>query len=521
MSGYGGYKMRKSAGLLAAIILTVSVFTGCSSTSESAPSETSVDVSKIKQEIDAALTEGPGLTAMSIDFNPANHGRIIPNITEYNEDAWEKEKDTALYGFLTIDGDVVCRPLFDSVSYNEDSKSFIVRRTEDGVAKYGILSSDGAKFTGLIFDGISEVQGTNKSKAVYYGTSVSDDCLWITGVDKELNLLDSKKIIIDESELDLDAEKSQLSALYTNDASTILINRSEFYYKTMLVDNSTGKLLYSFNNMGSSFKIFGNVIVEQDVSGKGITAYDMRGKCLLRDKNAMSGKVSSDRYMAVINGKIHLYDCDWNEVNTLEVPEAVDVMTSFGRIAVVENNKTSVYDKDLKLINSLNYPVQGGTYLRDWYSFGEGDMYYDSISGTKEIINLSNGAKINKEDGFYYSYKYGYIVADNMSNGNDQVKKWRVYDKDLKEIAKGEGIIDLICDEDIGVIYLVNNTSDVMTVYSLPKYEKLFSIKFTCYNLTAVHGRFYGWNKEHFLLCSRIGDDLCAYNIDYKKNVEF
>ena len=52
MSGYGGYKMRKSAGLLAAIILTVSVFTGCSSTSESAPSETSVDVSKIKQEID-------------------------------------------------------------------------------------------------------------------------------------------------------------------------------------------------------------------------------------------------------------------------------------------------------------------------------------------------------------------------------------------------------------------------------------------------------------------------------------
>ena len=371
MSGYGGYKMRKSAGLLAAIILTVSVFTGCSSTSESAPSETSVDVSKIKQEIDAVLTEGPGLTAMSIDFNPANHGRIIPNITEYNEDAWEKEKDTALYGFLTIDGDVVCRPLFDSVSYNEDSKSFIVRRTEDGVAKYGILSSDGAKFTGLIFDGISEVQGTNKSKAVYYGTSVSDDCLWITGVDKELNLLDSKKIIIDESELDLDAEKSQLSALYTNDASTILINRSEFYYKTMLVDNSTGKLLYSFNNMGSSFKIFGNVIVEQDVSGKGITAYNMRGKCLLRDKNAMSGKVSSDRYMAVINGKIHLYDCDWNEVNTLEVPEAVDVMTSFGRIAVVENNKTSVYDKDLKLINSLNYPVQGGTYLRDWYSFGE------------------------------------------------------------------------------------------------------------------------------------------------------
>lgn len=90
--------MRKSAGLLAAIILTVSVFTGCSSTSESAPSETSVDVGKIKQEIDAVLTEGPGLTAMSIDFNPANHGRIIPNITEYNEDAWEKEKDTEHLG---------------------------------------------------------------------------------------------------------------------------------------------------------------------------------------------------------------------------------------------------------------------------------------------------------------------------------------------------------------------------------------------------------------------------------------
>ncbi len=509
--------MKKTVGLLASLILVSSALTACSSASSPTYSNTYAPSETDTQEINAVISDGPVLTPMVVEFSIADRGRIIPNITQYNEDMWEKEKDTVLYGFITIDGEYVCDSLFDFVSYNEDAEAYIVRRTDKGEAKYGMISSDGSKFTGLIFDGAASAQGADTGNAVFYGSNYSDGYLWVTGVDSELNILDSKEIKINEKELGLDAKTSQLTVLYTNDESSVIINKSEFYYRTMLIDNRSGELLYSFNSLGSSCKIFGDIIIEQDVSGKGITVYDMTGFCLFRDKDSMSGMVSSDRYMATVNGLVNLYDKDWNVVNRLNAPDAIAVMTSFGRIAVVFKDKTLVYDKDFNLINTLDYSVSGGTYLRDWYNSGEGNMYYNSISGTKEIINLTTGDKLTKQDGFNYAYKHGFIVADNISNGNDPKKKWFIYDANLKEIAKGEGTVDVISDIDSGDVYLVNNSDKVMTVYSLPGYTKLFSFEFTCSNLSAVKGRFYGWNKEHFLLCNGEGKDLTAYDIDYKK----
>lgn len=512
--------MKKTAGLFASFILIACFFTACSSASAPEYSNTYAASESQQQEMNAVISDGPSLTPMKIEFSIADRGRIIPNITEYNEDLWEKEKDTSSYGFITIDGEYVCDSLFDLVSFNEDADSYLVRRTENGEAKYGMISSDGSKFTGLIFDGASTAQGVVTGNAVYYGSNYSDGYLWVTGVDSDLNILDSKEIKIDENQIGLNAKTSQLTVLYTNKESSVIINKSEFYYKTMLIDNNTGELLYSFNSFGSSCKIFGNLIIEQDISGKGIAVYDMSGFCLLKDKSAMSGMVSSDTYMAVINGTVNLYDKDWNVVKKLDVPDSVDVMTSFGRIAVVFKDKTCVYDEDFTLINTLDYSVGGGTYFRDWYDSGEGNMYYDSISGTKEIINLTTGAKLNKQEGFHYSNKYGLIIADNISNGNDPQKKWFIYDKNLKEIAKGEGTADVIRDLVTGDVYFVTNKDNVMTVFSMPENKKLFSFKFTCSNLCAANGRFYGWTKEHFLLCDGEGKELCSYNIKYNKKSE-
>ena len=515
--------MNKTAALLASIILAASVFTACNTDNKTIKDDdSSSSTIDFNQEIDKALNaDGPSLTAMSIDFAEINRGRIIPCLSEYKEDAWEKEKDTFLYAFMTTEGELICNSYFDSVSYNEDVEAYLVRRSDNGISKYGMISNDGSKFTGLIFDGAATAQGANTGNAVYYGTTFVDGYLWITGVDKDLNILDSKKINVDESELGLDAKTSQLTVLYTNDESSVIINKSEFYYKTMLVNNSSGKLLYTFKNFGSSCKVFGNVLVEQDMTGKGINVYNMRGESLICDKNAFSGMVSEDRYMVVVDNKVNLYDADWNVVKSLDVPNATDVMASFGRIAVVDNEKTCVYDKDLNLISTLDFPVYGGTYFRDWYNYGEGDMYYDSISGTKEIINLNTGAKLAKKDEFSYSFKYGYIIADNNSYGNDPVKKWFVYDQDFDLIASGEGRVDIIRDEDNGDKYIVNNKDDVMIVYSLPANTRMFGYKFTCYNLSAVNGRFYGSNKEQFLLCNSIGEELCAYKVDYTKGKQF
>ena len=224
--------------------------------------------------------------------------------------------------------------------------------------------------------------------------------------------------------------------------------------------------------------------------------------------------------MVAKDGVLGIYDYDWNVINSMPVASDDEIMTSFGRIAIVSSDETSVYDKDLKLINKLDYAVTGGTYFRNWYGYGEGDMFYDSISGTREVINLNTGAKLPKEDSFYYEFKHGYIIADNESDGNDPVKKYRIYDKEFNEIMSGEGTADIVSDELSGDLYLVISKDGIFTVFSLPSLDKKFSLKADCYNLNPVGGRFYGNSRKHFVFVDGNGKDILCYEIDYTKSNE-
>ena len=57
----------------------------------------------------------------------------------------------------------------------------------------------------------------------------------------------------------------------------------------------------------------------------------------------------------------------------------------------------------------------------------------------------------------------------------------------------------------------------VFTVYSLPSMNKLFSLKASCYSLNPAGGRFYGNDREHFVLVDGNGNELLSYEIDYTK----
>ena len=511
--------MKKTAFVLTLILLTYALLSSCNKEPAEIPQRTAVSVDAVASEIDRVMAQdGPSYTVMSVDFNPKDYGRIIPNMVAFTEDMWEKEKDTALYSFITLDGDIICGPLFDYVSYSENAGAYIVRRTENGVSKYGFLSSNGAVFTGLIFDGAAEALNTDDDELCFFGTNYENGKLYVSPVDIDLEVLMATPVTIDESELGITAENAQLSVLYMNDKSAMMINRSEFYYKTFLVDISSGKVLYMNKNFGSkTCKIFGNVFVEQDIHGKGITVYGMDGSVLVDDPNAYSGRLSNETYMVCREGVLNVYDYNWNVVDSMSVSPETEVMTSFGKIAVVSSNYTNVYDKDLKLINTLDYAVTGGTYLRDWYGYGAGDFLYDSISGTREIINLTTGAKLPKEEGFYYEFKNSYIIADNESNGNDPVKKYRIYDKEFKEIISGEGTADVLADEINGDIYLITNKDGIYSVYSLPSLELKFNLKASCFSLNPVAGRFYGYDRDNFIYVDGNGKDLLCYKIDYKK----
>ena len=197
-----------------------------------------------------------------------------------------------------------------------------------------------------------------------------------------------------------------------------------------------------------------------------------------------------------------------------ETDENSEVMTSFERIVVSSEDKTVVYDKDLEIINTLDYPVCGGTYFRDWYGFGEGDFFYDSISGTREVINVSTGSVLKKDDSFFYSFEYGYIVSDNQSNGNDPVKRWNIYDTGMNLIASGEGTIRLISDESTGDVYAVVTKDKSMTVYSMSDFEEMFVID-DIYSISVSDGRFYGWNENRFIFMDDEGRELYSNEIDH------
>ena len=526
--------MKKIASLITVIALTASV-AGCavpqgsvSTTSETASNKTEAATETETTYItdsdpasDTPETDNTGtheFEPMEVDFETADRGLIIPCMRGFLEDSWTKENDIAYRSFVTLDGELVCNTLFDFVYYAEDAKTYIVRHTDSGVSKYGFISDNGALFTGLLYDGAAVAQGAGSDGVCFYGSNYADGYLWISSLDNDLNVIDTKRITIDEEEISLTAATAQLSVLYTDETSTVLINRNQFYYKTMLIDNASGKLLHDDSSAGfRNTYLFGCVFIELGSTGDGLAVYDMLGNQLLDDKNAYAGFVTDDLFLIARNDEISIYDTEWQAVNSMSIPSGSIVMTSFSRIAVADGSETRVYDKDLILLNTLDYSADTGTYLRDWRNYGEGDMFYDTISGNgAQIINLNTGAMIVKEYQFSYDFKEGYIIASNMNYGNVDTYEWRVYDQDLNRLFSGEGYIEVFSDDVTGDVYMVIEKDGLLTVYSLPDGRELFSFTGNRWTLEATDGRFHYWDKDRFVLMDSNGEEIVSFDIDYR-----
>lgn len=494
MSERGYLDMKRIATFLTVIALTVSVV-GCSFNHGKAPE----------------------FESMEIDLEAADRGRVIPFVTGFVENRWFKENNIAYLSFITLDGEVICSDPFDDVYSYDDEGVYIVRRTVDGVSKYGFLSYDSALFTGLVYDGAAKAEGSKKDGVCFYGTNYADGKLWISSLDNNLNVISTKAVTIDEEEISMDAANAQLSVLYTDAKSTVMINRNEFYYKIMLIDNASGRLLFEGNG-GNGLRtifIFGNVIIDANTLHDALTVYDMSGKKLIDDISAYIGLLSDDRFLVAGDNRIDIYDTGWKVIDSMDIPDGSTVMTSFGRIAVADGSQTLVYDKELNLINTLDYSADTGAYFRDWHNYGEGDMYYDTITGIGKIINFNTGAQIIKEDNFSYEFEKGYIIANNHNYGYIETYMWRIYDKDLNLLQKGEGMVDVIRDEVTGDLYMIVDNDSLVTVYSLPDFRELFSFEGNSHRLEATDGRFYWWDLDYFVLMDGSGEELCRLDVDY------
>lgn len=522
--------MKKASVVLSTLILLSSV-AGCTATNETTARETRNDDTDVtivqSDEPDETDVTDPSDTViipmipdseLKIDYVPEDHGRVIPFLAVYEEDEWMPEGNRYTYGLIDLDGNQICDAVFDSVISCDEWNCYIVRSTQGDVTKYGLLSYDGSKFSGLVYDGLYNIGFTGKNGECFYGSVYSEGNIWVKYIDQDFNEILARNITIDEKALGLDAASAQLTVRYMGDGRAFLFNKNEFYPNDYLIDTSNGKVLYQSSALEmTEGKLYGNVIVEQEADGQGIKVYDMDGNLIVDDSEAYSWQVCPDRYMIAADGTLSLHDREWKIVASMEIPKDAIVMSSFGKIAIGVDLNTKLYDKDLNLITEHDDIYLGdGTYFRDWYGFGDGDMYFDSISYANTVYNLSTGARISKEDGFFYSFKYGYIMSDNGSNGNDPVKKWRVYDGDFNPVMSGTGNAYMTQDEATGEVYLYSIEDGKMTVYSLTEGEELFSLDNFCYNLRAYDGRFYGFAKYRFFLADDSGSVLFDYEVDHR-----
>ena len=507
--------LKKIVFALSAVLLITVVASGCSPDNDKSIEESTNIEAATEAEVSETDDDKDHTSDEDTVYEPEDHKLLIPFVGSYKEDGMRPKNNQYLIGLVDLDGNQVYEPVFDSV-YEADGY-YVVSSTENGVRKYGIISDDGTVFTGLEYDGAAAAED-NYDGVYFYGTDYYDGRLKVTSLNSKLEVIGEDTIVIDEEALELDRERSLLSVCMLNDGRAFLNISDPVFTNGFLIDTSDGKVLYKSGTLVNDRCIlFGNVIIEQNMNGREIKVYDLDGNAVFDEKDAYSGKVNDERYMIAFDGKLIIYDKEWKIISSMDIDKDAVVMTSFERIAVNSDMKTKLYDKDLNLINEIdNFILGNGTYLRDWYGYGEGDMYFDAISGSNDICDLNTGKILPKEYGFFYSFKYGYIFADNKSNGNDPEKKWSVYDGDLEPVLSGEGMAELIHDKQTGMTYIRIINEDKMSVYSLAEGRSLFELNDAIYNLKVINGRFFGWNTEKFYMLDESGNVIFSYDIDYK-----
>ena len=144
-------------------------------------------------------------------------------------------------------------------------------------------------------------------------------------------------------------------------------------------------------------------------------------------------------------------------------------------------------------------------------------MFYSTYTDDAEIINLNTGARMRKESRFSYAFKEGYIIASNGNYGNEPVEEWRVYDQGFNLLLSGEGTADAVRDEVSGDVFIAVERDGMLTLYSMPELEEMFSFAGNIWTLKVTDGRFHCWDTDYFILLNSRGEEIVTYNIYYSK----
>ena len=131
------------------------------------------------------------------------------------------------------------------------------------------------------------------------------------------------------------------------------------------------------------------------------------------------------------------------------------------------------------------------------------------------MIDLS-GASMPSDEGYFYSYEAGYVIADNRGDGNTLDHRIRVYDENLNLILEVEGYGDTFTDEVTGEHYLSYISDGVTTVFSLDRCEEMFTLDGDCgyYVTWAYDGAFVLTDRDNYNIYDPDGEVVFSCSIN-------
>lgn len=451
------------------------------------------------------------------DIEPvrSTEGMVVPYLAEYIEDEFIPENNEYLYGFIDLEGNVIYEPQFRSVQYIEKLGVYIVSIDENGLYKSGLMSEDGQMVTDIIYDGAYYEQGMDESAPEGHInlTSYSDGTIIVTTYGSG-TLVEDDVITLDEDSLPYDAATSSLTLCHMNQGSAVIQNSSEFYPHRVLIDIDTGDVLHDFTSAYGSEILFGDLIIDNPIAGV-VTVYDMTGESIYADADAYAVRLTPYKFLiAEGNGNISIIDMEGNETASMTVSSNAEIDTAAGHVVINDYGSTTVYDEDLNIVAEPgNYDIDYGYCPGHWNDEYHDAFYFVSFEDDR-IYNLISGDSMPVEEGYFYSYEDGFIVADNRGDGNTSDHRWRVYDPAFNLIREEEGFANVFSDEVTGEYYIGANNGGVTTIYEVDTCEPEFEIdgNYGSYVCRAYNGCFCMTDLNVSILANSSGQIL--FNCD-------
>ena len=407
------------------------------------------------------------------DFIPSeDYGMVTPFLGVENQ--FNNNEGQSLYGFMDKSGRIICDPVFDSAMMLDDGSIFVMQYVRDsdlpdGQAKMGLISKDGASYTGLKYDLRFQRDGMT-----YFASAAT------SGI--TLYKYDPSKGAVDSGTALKIGDITTMYAFETIVDERFIVCRDYCDDKNWIYDGVTGKdICPEMSARCSDWQLLGDFVYGQDKEAEngGSRIFSLDGKALSDDFYLSYKTQMPDYYLLGRAGFTDdkkdtltetcvawdLLDRDGKILATIpnEDGSILDVHHIGEHLVAVKEAGMDLYDLSGKLIKTVpledaaSYNLPGDPLGEDNSEIEMGKrlpVFFVSNTDTK-LVNLETEKTISME-GEYECIRAGENILLKSFTDNT----WKLLNaSDFSILAEGEGEVEIKKDACAQKLYLVHGNS--------------------------------------------------------------